>query len=218
VSERVDDSDDLPDARVERWATHQVAGTGRPASPQVAHRFETFQEALTRRSLFQATAVAQAIAHRYVTALDGLGRFTSCAVQTCPDVLGARAGGRHGLHIRLVIVGDDLCRDHLGARDGLPEQRDGAGRVTMVAQEHVNDLTVLVDCPVQIPLLAPAKQEDLIHEPAPANSTTAATHPHRASSPLLSLALRMAEDLATIRAHIETRRGPGVATASFWTP
>jgi len=51
-----------------------------------------------------------------------------------------------------------------------------------------------------------------------ASALQGAAHRHRAPSPLLSLALVMAEDLAAIRAHIETRRGPGVATAPFWTP
>ncbi len=41
---------------------------------------------------------------------------------------------------------------------------------------------------------------------------------HQSPSPLLSLALGMAEDLAAIRAQIESRRGPEVTTAPFWTP
>ncbi len=121
----------------------------------------------------QSTAVAQAIAHRYVAALDGLGRLSTCAVQPRPDVLGARASGRHGLHVRLVIVGDDLLGDDLSTLEGLAEEGDGAGRVPMVAQQHVDDLTVLVDRSIQIPLLALAKQEHLIDKPVPADPTMA---------------------------------------------
>lgn len=41
---------------------------------------------------------------------------------------------------------------------------------------------------------------------------------HPLPSPLLGLALGMAEDLAAIRAQVESRRRPEVATAPFWTP
>jgi len=51
-----------------------------------------------------------------------------------------------------------------------------------------------------------------------ASSSQAAAHRRSTPSPLLSLAVSLAEDLAAIRAHIETRHGPGVATAPFWTP
>jgi hypothetical protein len=48
VPERMDRRYCLSNAPVTRCATHKVAGTGRPASPQVAHRFEPFQEVLPR--------------------------------------------------------------------------------------------------------------------------------------------------------------------------
>ena len=57
TSERVDDGDHLSNALVRRWATHQVAGSRCPATPQVPHRFETFQEPLSSVGALQATAV-----------------------------------------------------------------------------------------------------------------------------------------------------------------
>jgi hypothetical protein len=57
-----------------------VAGARRTASPQVAHRFEAFQEPLPGLCPLQATAVPQPIACRYVTALDRFGRLATCAV------------------------------------------------------------------------------------------------------------------------------------------
>jgi len=80
-----------------------------------------------------------------MTALDGLGRLAARSVQPCPDVLRARARGCHGLHVRLVTIGDDLVWDHPGARDGLTEERLGAGRVPVVAEQDIDDLAILID-------------------------------------------------------------------------
>ncbi len=71
------------------------------------------------------------------------------------------------------MVGDDLLRDDLSPFDGLAEERFGTGCVATLAQQHVDDLTVLINRPVQVPLLALAKQEQLIGKPAPANLTMA---------------------------------------------
>jgi hypothetical protein len=59
-------------------------------------------------------------------------------VQPRPDVLSAGAGGRHGLHIRLVVIGDDLLGRQLRALDGLAKERRGTRRVAVVAQQHVS--------------------------------------------------------------------------------
>lgn len=82
--------DHLPNARVARWARHQVAGSRCSETPQVAYGFEAFQEALPRCRAFQATAVPQAVARGHVAALDGLGRLAAGAVEPRPDVVSAR--------------------------------------------------------------------------------------------------------------------------------
>ncbi len=115
AAERVDGSDDLPDTRVGPWARHELAGARSAASPQVAHRLEAFQEALPGLSALQSTAVPEPVACGHVTALDDCGCLAGRSVRPRPDVLRARTGGRHGLHIRLMIVSDDLLREDLGA-------------------------------------------------------------------------------------------------------
>jgi hypothetical protein len=59
----------LTNACVGRCATHE-AGTWRPASPQVAHRFEAFQKALPRlgpASVRGCCSVGRAVVRAYVT-------------------------------------------------------------------------------------------------------------------------------------------------------
>jgi len=92
VPNGVDGSHDLPNPRVGRWATHQVTGTRRRASPQVANRFKAFQKALPRLGSLQSTAVAQSIAHGHMTAFDRFGRLTTCPMQPRADVLSAATG------------------------------------------------------------------------------------------------------------------------------
>ena len=111
ISKSVDQRDDFSDARVTSWAAHQVAGARRPASPQMTHRFEAFQEALPGLRTLQSTAVAQPIAHGHMAAFDGLGRLPARPMQACPKVLRAGTGRGYRLDIRLVVVGDDLIWD-----------------------------------------------------------------------------------------------------------
>jgi len=103
MPEGVDCRHYFPNARMRRCATHQVAGTRPPAAPEMTYRFEAFQKALPRRGPLQSTAVAQSIAHGHVAAFDRFGRLATGSMQPCPDVLSAGAGGRHCLHIRLVV-------------------------------------------------------------------------------------------------------------------
>jgi hypothetical protein len=153
MPEGVDRRHYLPNARMGHWATHQVAGTRPPASPQVAHRFEAFQKALPRLGPLQSSAIAQSVAHGHVAAFDSFGRLATCSVQPRPDVLSAGAGGRHGLHIRLVVIGDDFLGHQLRPLYRLTEERLGTR-------------------PIQVPLFSLAEEEDLVREPAPADPTT----------------------------------------------
>jgi hypothetical protein len=133
--------------------------------------FEALQEPLSGLSPFQATTVPQSIAGRHVATLDGLGRLPTCAVEPRPDVDGARTRGRHGFDIRLVMIGHDLVRRHPVALDGLPKEGLGTGRVAVLAEQDIDDHAILIDGAIQIPFLSLAKQEDLVHEPAPTDRT-----------------------------------------------
>jgi hypothetical protein len=128
-----------------RWAAYQVAGTRRPAAPQVPHGFETFQKPLPGLSLLQTTAVAEPIAHGHVAPLDSLGRRAPCAVQPRSDVDSAWAGGQHGLDVRLVMIGHHLTRDHSSPFDRLPKEGFCTRRVAVLTKDYVDDHTVLVD-------------------------------------------------------------------------
>ncbi len=73
----MNERDDFSNANVMRWTPHQMAGTRRPASPHVAHRFKALKEALPGLGSLQSTAVTQSVAHRDMTALDGFGRLAA---------------------------------------------------------------------------------------------------------------------------------------------
>ena len=175
MPECVNGRHDLTYARMARWAAYQVTSTGSAATPQVPHRFIAFQEALPRFRTFQATTVAQSIACGYVTPLNGFGRLTTCAVQASADVESAWTDGRHGLDIRLVMIGHDCIGDHPGPLDGLAKERLGTGSVAVVTKEHIDDHAILVDGTIQVVLVSLAKQEHLVHEPVLANWTPSST-------------------------------------------
>jgi hypothetical protein len=96
----------------------------------VSHRFEAFQKSLPCLSPLQATAVPQSIACRHMAPFDGFGRFASGTVQARANVEGIRAGGGHGLDVRLVVIGDHLVGDHSGALHGVAKEGLGTYRVT----------------------------------------------------------------------------------------
>ena len=134
AAERMDHRHDFPHTRVRCWATHQVAGTRCSAAAEVTHRFEAFQKSLPCLSPLQPTAVAQPITHWHMTALNGFGRLTACAVQPCPDVVSARARSRHGLDLRLMAIGHDIVRHHASPLDRLPKEGLGTGGVAVLTE------------------------------------------------------------------------------------
>src|SRR5919202_5122235 len=142
-------------------AAHQVPGSRCPRSSDMAYRFEALQEPLSRFSPLQATTVPQSIACRHVATLDGLGRLPTYSVQARPDVDSAWTRGRHGFAVRLLVIGHDLIWNHASPLDRLAEEGLGAGRVAVVTKEHIHDHAVLVDRPIQIPLVSLAEQEHL---------------------------------------------------------
>jgi hypothetical protein len=147
-----------PDTDVGRWAGHQMAGSRCSAPSQVAHRFEAPQEPLPRLRWLQAPAVARPIAYGAMAALDGFGRFTTRAVQPRPDVASTWARSRHGLDVRLVVIGHDLIRHHTGAPDRLAKERPRAPCIAVVAKKHIDDYAVLVDGTIPVALVSLAEQ------------------------------------------------------------
>jgi hypothetical protein len=145
----------------------------------VTHRFEAFQKALPCLSPLQSTAVAQPITRWQVTALNGFGRLATCSVQARPDVASAWTRGRHRLDVWLVMVGHDLVGRHTVALDSLSKEGLGTRCVAVLAQEHVHDHAVLVDRPIQVPLVSLAEQEHLVYEPPFADGIADGAAPRR---------------------------------------
>ncbi len=162
----MDHSHDFPHTRVRCWATHQMAGTRRSATPQMSDCFEALQKPLPCLGELQPTAVAQPVARWDMTPFDRFGRCAACAVQPSSDVSGAWARGRHRLDVRLMAIGDHFLRDHPSASDCLAEERLRAGRVTVLTEQDIDDHTVLVDRTVEVAFLSFAEQEYLVHDPA----------------------------------------------------
>jgi hypothetical protein len=65
-------------------------------------------------------------------------------------VLSAGTGGRHGLHVRLVVIGHHLIRDYPAPLDRLAKERLSARRVAVVTLQDVDDYARLVDRSVHV--------------------------------------------------------------------
>ena len=108
-----------------------------------------------------------------MTALDGFGRFATCAVQPRPDVASAWARSRHGLDVRLMVIGHDFVRSHASPLDRLPKEGLGTGGVAVLAEQDIDDHAVLVNRSIEVPFLSLAEEEHLVDEPASADRTPA---------------------------------------------
>jgi hypothetical protein len=111
-----------------------------------------------------------------VAALDRLGRFTTGAVQARPNMESTWTRARHRLDVRLVVIGHDVVWNHASPLDGLAKEGLGTGCVAVLAQEHIDDHTILVDRAVQLGLLPRAGEQHFIDEPALADGTSVSTY------------------------------------------
>jgi hypothetical protein len=57
---------------------------------------------------------------------------------------GERDDRGHCFHIRLVMVSHDCCGRDIRTGQGLTEKGFRTGPITLIAQEHVNDLPVFI--------------------------------------------------------------------------
>jgi len=80
---------------------------------------------------------------------------------------GEREDGRHGFHIRLVMVGNDRCGRDIRTSQSLPKKRFRTSPITLVAQEHVNDLPLCINRTIQVEFLLATKAEDFVDGPLP---------------------------------------------------
>jgi len=106
---------------------------------------------LTSADSPQPTHRPQPVLDRDVRPLNRFGRYTANAMQAGLDVEGTRRMSLKRPDIGLVLIRDDDHRGHASPPDGLLEERFGAGQVTLLAQEHIHHLTVVIDGSVQVP-------------------------------------------------------------------
>ncbi len=64
-----------------------------------------------------------------------------------------------------MVVRDDRARRLAPAAKRLLKERFGGCSIAVLAQQHVDDLAVLVDGAVQVPLVVAAKEEHLVDVP-----------------------------------------------------
>ena len=83
VPNGVDGSHDLPNPRVGRWATHEVANPRCPASPHMAPLQSLPEESAALSRSLQSTAVAQSVAHGHVAAFDSFRRLLGRLSHLC---------------------------------------------------------------------------------------------------------------------------------------
>jgi hypothetical protein len=72
------------------------------------------------------------------------------------------------------MIGHDLVWYYTGPPDGLLKEGLSTGGVAVLAQQDVDDNTLLIDGAVQVELVSLTEQEHLADEPAPANPTPTA--------------------------------------------
>ena len=123
-----------------------------------------------------------------MAALHALRRLAVRPVQPRAHVHCFRETLTDGLHVGLVVVAHDGVRRDSTGRERAAEERLrrlGVAVVAVVAEQHVEDLAVLVDGSVQGALLrAPVpKEEALVHRPCPAGPSTVLADRRRAPRP-----------------------------------
>jgi hypothetical protein len=129
-------------------ASHRCHGV---QPPDALGHFDTFEQALTGSNSLQPTHGAHPVFDWHVRAFDGFRGYSACAMQAGSNVQCRRHVLLNRADIRLVLVGNDHHRGDAAAADGLLEEGFGAGQVTLLAQEHIHHLTVVIDGSVQVP-------------------------------------------------------------------
>jgi hypothetical protein len=96
----------------------------------------------------EPSCASEAITGGDVTALDGLGGVAAAAMQPRAHMAGERNDRGDSFYIRLVMVSDDCCGLYLRSGQGLTKKRFRTGPITLIAQKHINDLPVFINCTI----------------------------------------------------------------------
>jgi hypothetical protein len=103
-----------------------------------------------------------------MTTFDALGGLAPAPMQTSPDVGGAGQHSLYRLHIRLVMIADDLIWLQHSPLDRSTEEGFGRSQIAALPQEHIHHLPPLIDGSIKVVLLAAPAEEELVHVPPPA--------------------------------------------------
>ena len=76
--------------------------------------------------------------------------------------------------VTVMTIGRDAIGDNPGHRLGRTKERLRGGEIAVLAEHHVHEGTVAVDCPIQIAPIAVDFNIRLIHVPAPADAAMSA--------------------------------------------
>jgi len=110
---------------------------------------EAFQKALSGANGSEPPPASESVAGGDMTALDRLSGVAAVAMQARAHMAGERDDSGYRFHIWLVMVSNNRLGRHFCARQGLSKKRFRTGPVAFVAQQHINDLPVLVDCSIR---------------------------------------------------------------------
>ena len=105
-----------------------------------------------------------------MTALDGLGGRAATAMQPRAHLAGEQDDRGHSFHIRLVRVNNDCFGHNIRTSQGLTKKRFCTGPIPFVAQQHINDLSVLIDRAIEVEFLLAAKAKYVVERPCAPDS------------------------------------------------
>ena len=128
---------------------------------------EALQKPLSGPNGSKPPSASESVAGGDVTALDRLGGVAAVAMHARAHMAGERDDCRHGFYIRLVVVSNDRCGRDVRTGQGLPKKRFRTGPITFVAQEHINDLSVLIYRTIQVEFSLAPKAEHFVDGPFP---------------------------------------------------
>jgi hypothetical protein len=137
------------------------------ASAQSVKGFEAFKKPLARANGSESPSASEAVAGGNVTPLNGFCRLTPGSVQAGADVAGKGNDAGHRFEVRLVMVADDSVRSHAGTTQGTTEESFCTGAVSLIAQQNIDELAVLINLTIEVAFLFAAKAKHFIHVPSP---------------------------------------------------
>ena len=113
-------------------------------SSQGVESFETLQKPLAGVNGSRPSGASESVAGGDVTALNGLRGVATTAMQPCTLMVSEWEDCGCRFHIRLVMVTNNSIGRDACAFQGLAKKRFRTGPIPFVAQEHIDNLSMLI--------------------------------------------------------------------------